>query len=333
MHGALLVDKHPGVSSFGIIELLQRELCKQLGVKRKDLPKMGHGGTLDPFATGLLVICVGRAVKLARYFLGSDKGYEGVIKFGETTVPGDPTAPISESTPNIPGPEALAELRALATKLTAQPYLQTPPMHSAKKKDGRPLYELARLGIEVEREPKLCTLKSFEIQSYEAPRAAFSLKCTPGTYVRTLAQDFARLQGSLALLESLRRVSSGSFHVKNAWTVEKIAQAMLEGQEWDELPCWIRFDDLLAAYDRAEATQEEARALMQGRGAVLFNILKRTPPAEVEDSPLAIYCDDALIGIARRERGVWGIERIFTREASGLDTREASGLDTRGAHG
>src|SRR3954462_4957355 len=163
MHGALLVDKHAGISSFGVIELLQRELCNHWGVRRKELPKIGHGGTLDPFATGLLVICVGRGVKLARYFLGSDKGYEGVIRFGETTVPGDPTAPISETSPNLP--TSLEDLRAMAAKLTLQPYLQTPPMHSAKKKDGRPLYELARLGIEVERDPKLCTLRTFEISS------------------------------------------------------------------------------------------------------------------------------------------------------------------------
>src|SRR5436190_3161938 len=134
MHGALLVDKHAGVSSFGVIELLQRELCKQSGLRRKDLPKIGHGGTLDPFATGLLVVCVGRAVKLARYFLGSDKGYEGVFRFGETTVPGDPTAPISESTTHLPAADSLPELRTLAAKLASHPYLQIPPMHSAKKK-------------------------------------------------------------------------------------------------------------------------------------------------------------------------------------------------------
>jgi tRNA pseudouridine55 synthase len=331
MHGALLVDKHEGISSFGVIELLQRELCAHWGVRRKELPKIGHGGTLDPFATGLLMICVGRGVKLARYFLGSDKGYEGVIRFGETTVPGDPTAPISETTTKIPSAESLPSMRELAKGLTAQPYLQIPPMHSAKKKDGKPLYELARQGIEVERDPKLCHLRSFEILSYEAPRAKFALSCSTGTYVRTLAQDFAKMQGSLALLESLRRTSSGSFHVKNALTVEQIAKAMADGQEWDEMPCWTGFDDLLASYDRAEATHDEARMLMQGRGAILFNILRRTPSSErtVEENPaLAIYCEKALIGIARRENGVWGLERVFNR-----DTTDGSGLDTADAHG
>jgi tRNA pseudouridine55 synthase len=320
MHGALLINKHAGVSSFGVIELLQRELTAR-GIKRKDWPKIGHGGTLDPFATGLLVVCVGRAVKLARYFLGSDKGYEGVIRFGETTLPGDPTAPISETSPHLPG--SISEIQDLATRLTRQAYLQTPPMHSAKKKDGRPLYELARAGIEVDREPKTCFLKKFEILSYEAPRARFSLTCTSGTYVRTLAQDLGRWLGSVALLETLRRTSSGNFQASRALRVDEISKAMAEGKRWDELPCWIRFDDLLASFDRAEATQDEARALMQGRGAVLFNILRRgatseTVPAEKEDgTPLAIYCGDSLIGIAKRENGVWGMERVFTREAVG----------------
>ncbi len=122
--------------------------------------------------------------------------------------------------------------------------------------------------------------------------------------------------GSLALLESLRRVSSGAFHARNAMTIEQIAAAMAEGQQWDELPCWIPFDELLKSYDRAEATEDEARALMQGRSNVLFNILRRTPPASApaEDAPLAIYCESALIGIARRENGVWGLERVFPRE-------------------
>src|SRR4051794_18927634 len=124
MNGALLINKHEGITSFGIIELLRRELAEQ-GLKKRDFPKLGHGGTLDPFATGLLVILVGKSVKLARYFLGATKSYEGVIRFGETTIPGDPTAPISETSSTIPS--SLDELRSLAQRLTLQPYQQTPP--------------------------------------------------------------------------------------------------------------------------------------------------------------------------------------------------------------
>jgi tRNA pseudouridine55 synthase len=273
---------------------------------------MGHGGTLDPFATGLLAVCVGRAVKLARYFLGSEKTYEGVIRFGETTVPGDPTAPVTETSPVIP--ESIEVLRELAQKLTLQPYLQTPPMHSAKKKDGRPLYELAHQGIEVEREPKLCHLYRFEILSYEKPLAKIRLVCSSGTYVRTLAQDFSRMLGTVGMLDSLDRTASGIHSVANAWSCDQIIQAIRDKTPWDQLPCWVPFDRLLDGYHRAEATSDEKEALINGRQNVLFNILKRATPAapgKPTDS-IAIYCGPSLIAVARNESGTWGLERVFT---------------------
>jgi tRNA pseudouridine55 synthase len=316
MNGALLIHKPQGISSFGVIENLQHQLLEhpsQRFKKRKELPKLGHGGTLDPFASGVLVVLVGRAVKLARYFLGATKTYEGVIRFGETTVPGDPTAPISEKSDIIPND--IEPLRDLAHRLTLQPYLQTPPMHSAKKKNGRPLYELARQGLEVEREPKLCHLYDFQVTEYITPRMKFTLSCSSGTYVRTLAQDFGRLLGSVALLESLCRIQSGIFPLRNTWTPNQISETCSNGKTWQELPCWVPFDHLLAGYDRAEATLEEQNALYQGKQNVLFNIIKRihSPPSystEKRDC-LAIYCKNTLIAVARKEQSTWGIERVF----------------------
>jgi len=314
VHGALLVNKHDGVTSFGIIELLQREWMERHGCKKRDAPKLGHGGTLDPFATGLLIVLVGRAVKLAQYFLGATKGYEGVIRFGETSVAGDPTGLISEKSDCIP--ESLSVLQDMATRFKAQPYLQTPPMHSAKKKNGKPLYELARAGIEIEREPKLCHLYQFDVLSYEHARAGFRLKCSSGTYVRTLAQDYARLLGSVALLESLHRTSSGIFRVEKARTVQEICEAGASGKKWDQLDCWIPFDKLLNGYSRAEATESERLSLTQGQQAVLFDILKRTQPPEHSGEEtqdcVAIYSAQSLIAIARREEGAWGLDRVFT---------------------
>jgi tRNA pseudouridine55 synthase len=319
LHGALFVNKPAGITSFGVIERLQRMLAEKHELRRRELPKLGHGGTLDPFATGLLIVCVGRGVKLARYFLGSRKAYEGVIRFGETTIPGDPTEEISERSEKVP--ESLEEIRELARKLTLQPYLQTPPMHSAKKRDGKPLYELARAGIEVEREPKLCHLHQFEIASYDRAKAeaGFSLRCSSGTYVRTLAQDLGRMLGSVALLQSLNRTESGPFSLARAMTLDEIGAATAEGRRWDGLSSWIPFDGLLEGYDRASATPEEARALMQGRGSVLFNLLKRVEPgtsSAADDLPLAIYCGEMLVAIARKENGAWGLERVFTREGA-----------------
>jgi tRNA pseudouridine55 synthase len=316
MNGALLIDKHQGISSFGIIEVLQKQLTEQKQLKRRDLPKIGHGGTIDPFATGLLVVCVGRAVKLARYFLGGTKKYEGTIVFGKTTIPGDPTAEITETSDTLP--RSIEEVREGAAFFCKEPYLQTPPMHSAKKKNGKPLYELARAGIEVERDPKLCKLYDFEILDYEAGKSAFRLTCSSGTYVRTLAQDLGRKLGSVAMLESLKRSASGAFNVERAWTVDKINEATLEGSAWDHLPCWVPFDRMLDGYDRAVATNEETQALFTGRQNVLFNIVRRSklsqePSSAVtgQDTCLAIYNDDRLIAVARREENKWSIEKVF----------------------
>ena len=302
--GALLINKDPGITSFGVVEELQRSL-RAPGLKRKDLPKIGHGGTLDPFATGLLVVCVGRAVKLAQYFLGSKKRYTGTIRFGETTIPGDPTEAISERSEVIPN--SLETLQNLAHRLTLQPYLQTPPMHSAKKKDGKPLYELARQGIEVEREPKLLQLDYFQISELSPPLATFDLQCSSGTYVRTLAQDFARMLGSVALLERLHRTHSGAFNVANAW---KLDEVLASKTDWNELPCWIPFDLLLDEAPRAEASETEAQMLLQGQQSILPEILGRIDQASPA-STVAIYCRSSLIAVAHRRNHLWELERVF----------------------
>jgi tRNA pseudouridine55 synthase len=337
MDGTLLIHKHAGVSSFGVIEQLQGVLMKHPGAygraepfaRRRDLPKLGHGGTLDPFATGLLAVCVGRGVKLARYFLGSGKTYEGVIRFGETTVPGDPTEEISERSDVLP--PSLEAIQEVARRMTLEPYFQTPPMHSAKKKDGKPLYELARQGIEIEREAKELKLYSFEILSYEKPRASFRVRASSGTYVRTLAKDLAKLMGTVAMLDSLHRVESGIHKLQapgsasRAMSVDEVAQASAEGRRWDELPAWVPFDRLLDGYECAEATADEALALIQGRQAVLPRILSRISSpkagasaiqamgAVAQNAPVVIYHprSEQILAIARLEQGAWGLERVF----------------------
>ncbi|MGE0614206.1 MAG: tRNA pseudouridine(55) synthase TruB [Bacteriovoracia bacterium] len=322
MHGALLIDKPKDITSFGVVDEVKRALRAATGVKTRELPKIGHGGTLDPFATGLLVVLVGRAVKLAQYFLGSDKTYEGRFRFGITTIPGDPTEEVSERCEHLPA--SLDELQAQARFLTRQPYLQTPPMHSAKKRQGKPLYELARAGIEVEREAKACQLHAFEILDYTPPDAPFRLKCSSGTYVRTLAQDFGRLHGTVALLQDLRRTASGSFQIERAWTLDRVTQAISDrgGKNLAELGCFVPFNELLAEFARCEATRDEARALFQGRQNVLLPMLQRcgrlasslaiSPTSEEELRHLAVYCEQNLIAVLKREpQAGWSLEKVF----------------------
>ena len=343
MDGAFLVNKPRGISSFGVIEVFQKyfqaEFTSKTGSrpKRKHLPKFGHGGTLDPFATGLLVVLVGRGVKLARYFLGSEKGYEGVIRFGQATTSGDPTCPVTETSPVLP--TSREQIQEFANRYCEKEYLQTPPMHSAKKRNGVPLYELARQGIEVERKPKSCQLYQFYISSFESPTAQFELQCSSGTYVRTLAEDLGKSLNTVAMLDSLHRTTSGIFSVSRAWTPEKIVQALESGQSETDLSCWVPFDQLLDTFPRAVASWEECDSLQQGRQNVLFHLLKRTEPPKVlsgrehtnlhaslqerpvekrretdKENYVAIFHSEKLIGVAHRAETGWGIERVFLRD-------------------
>lgn len=306
LHGGLVVDKPPGPSSFAVIEALQRALVDTGAFARRSLPKMGHGGTLDPFATGSLVVLVGDAVKLSRYFLGATKRYSGVMAFGETTTSGDATDPVTESTPALPADcDTIAEM---ARRMTLQPYLQTPPMHSAKKHHGRPLYELARQGLEVERAPKLCQLSDFEIHSYKKPFATFSVTVSSGTYVRTLAQDLGRLLGSLAHLTELRRESCGPFGP--GLPLDTIVARTKEDPDWTRLEAWVPFDELLRGLPRCDLTPSEAEMFRRGQQNVILGLRSRLP----QEAPVcAAYCHGKLTAVLRLGTS-WEIERVFTRE-------------------
>ncbi|MBC7690741.1 MAG: tRNA pseudouridine(55) synthase TruB [Methylotenera sp.] len=338
LNGAFLVHKPQGISSFGVIERLEKALRAKTGARRKDLPKMGHGGTLDPFATGLLVVCVGNGVKLSRYLLGSKKTYSGTLWFGQTTASGDPTNPITETSPNLP--ESQVQLQRMADEWCTAPYPQIPPMHSAKKKDGKPLYELARQGIEIEREAKICQLSDFKILALDFAKAPFEITCTSGTYIRVVAHDFGRKVGSVAMLETLHRLGSGKFRIENACTLEQFEAA---DESWDQLPSYVSFDEMLDGYPSAVATAEEKLGLIQGKQQTLIPILTRVglfptsaenfrstsagasvePAAEIDDHEICvmIYESRKLIAVARRTSGPhsatgpsagWQIERVFT---------------------
>ncbi len=208
--GALLVDKPAGPTSHDIVEAVRR---------RFGLKKVGHCGTLDPNATGLLVLVLGRATKLSEKLMAGDKTYEGSIEFGETTSTHDSEGELTGSLP-VP-PLTLDELNQTAAEFVGD-LMQTPPMVSAIKKDGVPLYKLARQGIEVERKARLVHIYSFRFSRYEEPIGEFRIVCTKGTYVRTLAHDLGQKIGCGAHLRSLRRVASGSFEIEKALPLDDI---------------------------------------------------------------------------------------------------------------
>ena len=212
LDGAILVDKPAGPTSHDVVDNVR----KQFAIK-----KAGHAGTLDPAATGLLLVLLGRGTKLSERLMSDDKGYSGIMKFGETTNSYDADGELLASLP-VP-PMTLDELNSTADTFVGD-LMQTPPMVSAVKKDGVPLYKLARKGIEVERKPRLIHIYSFRFTNYEEPFGSFRVACTKGTYVRSLAHDLGEKLGCGAHLATLRRVVSGKFDVQDAIQYEDLLQ-------------------------------------------------------------------------------------------------------------
>lgn len=208
--GLLLVDKPQGLTSHDVVDRIRR---------RFRFRKVGHGGTLDPMATGLLVLLIGRGTRLAERIMSSDKVYEGVMRLGARTDTEDVDGRIiSEADPSGVTEEALRT--AMARRIGDQ--MQTPPMVSAVKKDGVPLYKLARRGQTVERAPRLIHIYEFSLLGFEPPRARFRLSCTKGTYVRTLCAEIGDELGCGAFLESLRRIAAGQFNVADAHPLDAL---------------------------------------------------------------------------------------------------------------
>ncbi len=219
LDGAVLIDKPAGPTSHDVVDAIRR---------RFQIKKVGHCGTLDPNATGLLIIVLGRGTKLSEKLMGDDKVYEGTIKFGETTDSYDADGEITASMP-VP-PMTLEQLNEEASKFIGD-LMQTPPMVSAIKIKGVPLYKLARKGIEVEREPRLVHIYNFRFTNYELPLAQFKIACTKGTYVRSIAHDLGQKLGCGAHLATLRRSVSGKFDVADATSLDavlKLTAAELE---------------------------------------------------------------------------------------------------------
>jgi tRNA pseudouridine55 synthase len=208
--GAILIDKPAGPTSHDVVDAIRRNF---------NIKKVGHCGTLDPNATGLLIIVLGRGTKLSERLMSDDKVYEGTIKLGETTDSYDAAGELVSSLP-VP-PLTLGELNEAASQFLGD-QMQTPPMVSAIKKGGVPLYKLARKGVEVEREARLIHIYSFRFNLYEEPIGWFRIACTKGTYVRSIAHEMGQKLGCGAHLATLRRVASGKFNVAQAIEFEAL---------------------------------------------------------------------------------------------------------------
>ncbi|MSU19429.1 MAG: tRNA pseudouridine(55) synthase TruB [Lacunisphaera sp.] len=215
MEGVLLVDKPKGLTSHDVVYHLRRKL---------QIKKIGHAGTLDPMATGVLVMLIGKATRISQYLMSVDKVYEGEATLGVVTDSQDAEGEVMSTQP-VPELTA-ARVGEVMNGFLGDQY-QTPPMHSAIKIGGVPLYKLARKGEEVEREPRFIRIAAFNLRSFATPKITFELHCTKGTYVRTVAADLGQKLDCGAHLSALRRTGSGKFTIGQCMPLEQIVALSL----------------------------------------------------------------------------------------------------------
>lgn len=209
--GILLVDKPQGITSHDVVDRLRRKLR---------MKKIGHAGTLDPLATGLLIMLIGKATKVSQFLISLDKAYEGTFLLGVETDSQDADGEVVAEKPLPDGLTKEMILQEMQGFLGDQ--YQTPPMFSAKKIDGVPLYKMARKGKTVEREPRFIRVNELRLDDWQSPSGKFIMDCSKGTYVRTVVHDLGQRLGCGAHLQSLRRTRIDQFSISDALTLDQI---------------------------------------------------------------------------------------------------------------
>ena len=249
INGILLIDKPSGPSSFQVV----RRLRGALKVK-----KVGHLGTLDPFATGLLPLALGEATKLAQFLLDEPKTYLATCQLGVETDTQDLTGKVTAESDNLPDAE---EIHRAVSRFVGE-IEQTPPMYSAVHHKGERLYKLARRGEEVEAEPRQVVIHRLEIEEMDLPRVTILVECSKGTYVRTLAHDLGRALGCGAHLTALTRLAVGPFVLDEALPLEVVEQA----ENLEEIrQCIIQLAHCVPRFTAVTVDRTEARRLAQGQ--------------------------------------------------------------------
>ena len=247
--GFLVIDKPAGISSHDVVNRVRRILGTR---------KVGHTGTLDPFATGVLPIAVGEGTKAIQFLDEGEKAYEAVIRLGLVTDTLDITGTVLQEhdSGGLGQEQLLSAMAALTGEIS-----QVPPMYSAIKQGGQPLYKLARKGIEVERQSRQVIIHSFELLEFSSPLATVRVHCSRGTYVRTLADDLGKLLGCGACLTALRRTLSGPFRLADAMTLEQLASYAEEGVAQHHV---VHVPTALSHLAQIQLTESELQKLKNG---------------------------------------------------------------------
>jgi tRNA pseudouridine55 synthase len=290
--GVLLLDKPAGLSSNDALIKVKRLF---------NAKKAGHTGTLDPFATGLLPLCFGEATKFSQDLLESDKTYEAVIHFGVTTSTGDTEGEVLQTrTVNLSTDEIEAALARFRGEID-----QVPPMYSALKRDGKPLYEYARAGITLEREARRVTIYQLDFIAYQAPYLTVRVQCSKGTYIRVLGEDIGEALGCGGHLQVLRRVQVGHLTIEQAHTLEAIALVA----EQDRIQLLAPVDELLSSFPAISLSAELAQRFLQGQR---LSLGKEGMTQPVSEGRVRVYREQQLLGTALiKEFGVLAPERLI----------------------
>ncbi len=291
MNGLLLLDKPAGITSNGALQRVKRLLR---------VKKAGHTGSLDPAATGMLPLCFGEATKVCAFLLDADKTYRVTARLGQATDTGDADGSVIEE---APVPElSFADWQTIVSGFVGE-IEQVPPMYSALKKDGKRLYELARQGQEVERKPRPVTIHEIALLEARGLRLTFRVRCSKGTYVRTLVEDIARAAGTVAFTASLHREQVGDFESPDMISLAEAERLAEDGPEALEAAL-LPVDRALAGWDEASLSADEAERFLHGQA---ISSVPALPGMVRVYGPRARF-----LGVAERDpRGGLSPRRVF----------------------
>lgn len=289
--GFLVIDKPAGCSSHDIVNRVRRILATK---------KVGHTGTLDPFATGVLPVAVGEGTKAIPFLDEGEKQYQATLQLGLTTDTLDVTGTVVQQADYSRVSEAV--LRQAMAALTGE-ISQVPPMYSAIKQGGQPLYKLARKGLEVERAARRVTIRQFGLDAFDPPLARVTVRCSRGTYIRSLADDLGRMLGCGACLTELRRTMSGPFRLTDAVTLEQL-EAVVAQHALDQYLLTPR--SLLSHLPSIELEAYAARLVCNGQVPYACPM-----PEMAEGCCCCLVSGGVLLAVARKSQGRLVLQRGF----------------------
>jgi tRNA pseudouridine55 synthase len=305
VHGILLIDKPEGLTSYDVVRQVKRIFSTR---------KVGHAGTLDPLATGVLIVAVGEATKILQFLLVDDKGYRATLKLGETTDTFDARGRVLTEKP-VP-PLDIDAIDRICTAFRGK-IEQQPPMYSALKRDGVPLYKLARQGIEVERKSRSITIERLAVVAVDFPFVTIEVDCSKGTYIRSLVHDLGIAIGCGAHLTALRRLRSGRFSIDQCYRLDDLKQSDCPA---DAL---LSYSESLADFPAVELDEPALKALTFGVPPQESQCLLKKPLADGERVRL-VDQENRLVAVAdyqplrpTEKRGDFHLIRVFQNQFVG----------------